>query len=188
MAVRAFAHADTIIDTANVIDNTIDAGNAADNLANAVNAIDDIPCSFSADTSVATQDGENSISAIEIGDYVLAWNEADGTLGYYPVTAVLTHEDQALTEVIIDGEWLETPPEHPFYTEESGWLPAGELETGMHVRQADGTTGLVWQKWTVYRQQEMYNLTVATAHTFFVGDGQWLVHNTLSGDGLKVGI
>jgi hypothetical protein len=23
----------------------------------------------------------------------------------------------------------------------------------------------------------MYNLTVAQAHTFFVGDGQWLVHN-----------
>ncbi len=25
--------------------------------------------------------------------------------------------------------------------------------------------------------QVMYNLTVATAHTFFVGEGQWLVHN-----------
>lgn len=24
----------------------------------------------------------------------------------------------------------------------------------------------------------MYHLTVAEAHTFFVGDGQWLVHNT----------
>lgn len=23
----------------------------------------------------------------------------------------------------------------------------------------------------------MYNLTVAEAHTFYVGDGQWLVHN-----------
>ncbi len=23
----------------------------------------------------------------------------------------------------------------------------------------------------------MYNFTVATAHTYFVGDGQWLVHN-----------
>jgi hypothetical protein len=25
--------------------------------------------------------------------------------------------------------------------------------------------------------QEMYNLTVDEAHTFFVGDGEWLVHN-----------
>jgi hypothetical protein len=30
----------------------------------------------------------------------------------------------------------------------------------------------------------MYNLTVAVAHTFFVGDGQWLVHNSCSGPGL----
>jgi radical SAM superfamily enzyme YgiQ (UPF0313 family) len=29
-----------------------------------------------------------------------------------------------------------------------------------------------------HRPQVMYNLTVATAHTFFVGEGQWLVHNT----------
>lgn len=28
----------------------------------------------------------------------------------------------------------------------------------------------------------MYNFTVATAHTFFVGDGQWLVHNTCFGE------
>ena len=29
----------------------------------------------------------------------------------------------------------------------------------------------------VQRSQPMYNLTVAAAHTFFVGDQQWLVHN-----------
>ena len=29
----------------------------------------------------------------------------------------------------------------------------------------------------VQQPQVMYNLTVAEAHTFFVGDGQWLVHN-----------
>jgi hypothetical protein len=29
----------------------------------------------------------------------------------------------------------------------------------------------------VQRSQPMYNLTVAVAHTFFVGDEQWLVHN-----------
>lgn len=48
---------------------------------------------------------------------------------------------------------------------------------GMHVVQADGTTGVVWLKWNVQRKQAMYNLTVDTAHTFFVGEGQWLVHN-----------
>lgn len=32
----------------------------------------------------------------------------------------------------------------------------------------------------VDRQQVMYNLTVAEAHTFFVGQEQWLVHNACS--------
>jgi hypothetical protein len=35
----------------------------------------------------------------------------------------------------------------------------------------------VWLKWNVHKPQEMYNLTVDTAHTFFVGEGQWLAHN-----------
>ncbi len=134
-------------------------------------------CSFEENTKVTTSDGEVSISTIEVGDYVLAWNEADGTLGFYEVTNTFSHADEVITELIIDGEWIETTPEHPFYTEEEGWLPASEIEIGMHIRQADGGYELVWLKWDVYKTQEMYNLTVDTAHTYFVGEGQWLVHN-----------
>ncbi len=49
---------------------------------------------------------------------------------------------------------------------------------GDQIRQADGSTGTVWLKWEVHKTQEMYNLTVDTAHTFYVGEGQWLVHNS----------
>ena len=52
------------------------------------------------------------------------------------------------------------------------------MQIGDKFRQADGTTGRVWLKWNVYKTQEMYNLTVDTAHTFFVGESQWLVHNS----------
>jgi hypothetical protein len=82
-----------------------------------------------------------------------------------------------LTELIINGEWIETTPEHPFYVEGKGWIDAEDLQIGDQIRQADGTTGIVWLKWNIYKTQEMYNLTVDTAHTFFVGEGQWLVHN-----------
>src|SRR5258706_3761352 len=135
-------------------------------------------CSFTADTKVATKDGKKNIGDIKTGDKILAWNESDNTTDYHNVTAVLVHEDKTLTEVIINGEWIETTPKHPFYTEEKGWLPAGDLEMGMHVRQADGNYELVWLKWNVHKTQEMYNLTVDTAHTFFVGEGQLLVHNS----------
>jgi hypothetical protein len=107
----------------------------------------------------------------------LAWNEETNETGYYVVTDTFSHGDPVLTELIINGEWIETTPEHPFYTEEEGWLPADELESGMRVRNAEGEYELIWLKWNIESSQEMYNLTVDTAHTFFVGDGQWLVHN-----------
>ena len=192
-AVRAIMHADDVIDAAKVVDavddivdaanaadDIVDAANAGDNLADIANVADDLPCplnSFRADTDVVKLTGESDIAAIEIGDYVLAWNEANNTLGYYPVTATIHHTDLVLIELIINGEWIETTSEHPFYVEKIGWTNAENLQTGMLVQRADGSTGMVWFKWKVYHQQEMYNLTVATAHTFFVGDGRWLVHN-----------
>ncbi len=75
---------------------------------------------------------------------------------------------------------VETTPEHPFFVEGVGWVPAGELLLGDRVRSADGT-GVVEALVSVASPQVMYNLTVAEAHTFFVGDGQWLVHNRCNG-------
>jgi|LakMenEpi03Aug12_release.lakeMendotaPanAssembly.Ray.scaffolds.fasta_scaffold226868_3 hypothetical protein len=53
------------------------------------------------------------------------------------------------------------------------WVDAGELHVGDAVRQA----GIVQAVVVVQRSQPTYNLTVAVAHTFFVGEQQWLVHN-----------
>lgn len=146
------------------------------------------PCSFTADTLVTTTEGEQAISQIELGDLALAFHEATGTTGYYTVTAVMRHLDPILVKLQLAGESIVTTPEHPFYVVESApwltheatqghWVPAGELAIGDAIRQADGTTGTVHAVEVVEQPQVMYNLTVAEAHTFFVGDGQWLVHN-----------
>ena len=57
------------------------------------------------------------------------------------------------------------------------WVEASDLAVGDAIRQADGTTGMVQAVVVVQRRLPMYNLAVAEAHTFFVGNGQWLVHN-----------
>ena len=83
----------------------------------------------------------------------------------------------------IDGETLETTAEHPFYELEwAPWLAVGQtagrctdaldLQAGDRVWQADGTSGVVQPVAVAPVQQRMYNLTVAQAHTFFVGDGR----------------
>lgn len=48
---------------------------------------------------------------------------------------------------------------------------------GAHVRKADSSYGIVEASKTSQRSQQMYDLTVDTAHTFFVGSNKWLVHN-----------
>ena len=112
-----------------------------------------------------------------MGELVLAFNEEIGEVGYYPVTATWAHLDPVVVELTIDSEVVWTTPEHPFYTVDGGWETVLELQVGEEIRQADGSTGVV--EGVVYHAQPqmMYNMTVATAHTYFVGDGHWLVHN-----------
>jgi len=69
--------------------------------------------------------------------------------------------------------------------EGEGWVNAENLEVGDDVHNADGETGEVESITIEETTQEMYNLTVDTAHTFFVGGGQWLVHNACSPKSIK---
>jgi RHS repeat-associated protein len=149
------------------------AGKYSDEAAGAVKAM----CSFSADTPVATADGDEPIAQLDVGDEVLAYDEASGETGRFPVQAVLVHLDRAIVRLTIDDEQLETTPEHPFFSEQRGWTPAAALRVGEPIRRADGSAGAVAALSIEHRPQVMYNLTVGVAHTFFVGDGEWLVHN-----------
>jgi len=45
------------------------------------------------------------------------------------------------------------------------------------VRRADGSYGVVSGVETIHLVQRMYNITVDWAHTYYVGDQAWLVHN-----------
>ena len=91
-------------------------------------------------------------------------------------------------------EFITTPPGHPFYVKErsdggerpkpvghedlnTNWVGAGHLKIGDKIKQADDTTGVVANVTTVQQTQEMFNLTVDEAHTFYVGTNGWLVHN-----------
>jgi hypothetical protein len=135
-------------------------------------------CSFRIDTPVMTDEGFVFIGELQAGDYVLAFNEATGEIGYYPILAVWAHEDSVIQYLTIDGEQIVTTPNHPFQTGTDEWLPAGELQVGDTIHTAQEGTGIVQATTFVYQPQPMYNLTVAAAHTYFVGAGQWLVHNT----------
>lgn len=134
-------------------------------------------CSFSAETVVTTKYGARPIHTLAAGDFVLAYHEKNRRIDFYPITAVWAHTDAVVQTITLDGETIITTPEHPFFTVSSQWEPALLLQAGDQIRRADGRLGTVQEIRFAAEPQTMYNLTVADAHTFFVGNGQWLVHN-----------
>ena len=56
-------------------------------------------------------------------------------------------------------------------------MGAGHLKIGDQIKQADGTIGLVANVTTLGQTREMFNLTVSEAHTYYIGQDGWLVHN-----------
>lgn len=138
-------------------------------------------CSFSPDTEVATPDGARPIADLDVGDQVIARDERTGATSVRPISAVLRHDDPVTGTVVIDGESIETTPEHPFFSLDRGFVPAAELRLGELVATASGQPGTVSSVRWDGGPAEMWNLTVAVDHTFFVGDtGVW-VHNACTG-------
>src|SRR5579883_956446 len=94
--------------------------------------------------------------------------------------------DLTLTAIVKDAhgkttqksEVIHTNEKHPFLTKEKGFVPVSQLKPGMHVRQADGSYGVVTKLVIVPGAMWMYNLTVAQDHTYTVGTARWIVHNT----------
>lgn len=163
-------------------DAVADAAKASDaraaELAEAAQALAKVqPCSFAADTLVTTRNGPKPIGLVRVGEMVLAYDEDTGETGYFPVLHRWVHTDAVLTIVTIGAEKIVTTPDHSFYAN-GQWVPAGALTGGEAIAGADGVAGKVTQIRSLRQRQVMYNLTVAAAHTFFVGEGQWLVHNT----------
>jgi len=82
-----------------------------------------------------------------------------------------------------DGEAITVTADHPFYVDrgallgKAGWLHAGDLWPGDRLRTATGHDAVVVGVRRNVGQAEVYTLTVATDHTFFVGTARVLVHN-----------
>ena len=163
------------VDAARLVD---DARSKADEVARIATKFEQ-PCSFGADTLVSTLAGQKPIYRVQPGDLVLAYNESAQARGYYTVTSVFAHLDPVVVKLTIGGDIVQTTPEHPFYAE-SQWVPASDLIPGDRIISASGEAGAIQQVQTLNQPQVMYNLTVAKAHTYFVGPGEWLVHNACS--------
>ncbi|MBV2155147.1 ricin-type beta-trefoil lectin domain protein [Kitasatospora sp. SUK 42] len=143
-------------------------------------------CSFTPDTPVLMADGSTKpIGRIKVGDRV---ESADQTTaedqGGRAVIATLVHDDEDLLDLTVTANGvtstIKTTSNHPFWDATAQtWVPAGELTVG-HVLTTDkGEPVTVTAVHSVDDRAQMYNLTVAQLHTYYVlaGTSPILVHN-----------
>lgn len=145
-------------------------------------------CSFTPDTPVLMDDGTTKpIAAVEKGDKVEA---ADPETGKHReghrVTATLVNHDYDLIDLDIrkaDGKvtTLHTTAKHPFWNlSRQAWVPAGKLKAGDALNTVNSTRVQVVKVKIRPGNRDMYNLTVADLHTYYVlaGTAALLVHNS----------
>ena len=86
---------------------------------------------------------------------------------------------------ISTGEDIETTENHPFYTEDRGWVAASDLTEGEQLHTEDGTVVTVTYNHDEWLREpvKVYNLEVEGLHTYYVTDDRVLVHNEYGGSG-----
>ncbi len=143
--------------------------------------------SFDPRTEVLMADGTTKpIADVRIGDKVIAKDPKTGKRGPRAVTAELLHHDDDLVDLEIrgpDGETatVHTTSLHPFWDATTlTWVEAGRLTPGHTLKGADNSQVTLTRVVSRPGAADMYNLTVADLHTYYVLAGQTpvLVHNS----------
>ena len=129
---------------------------------------------FAGGTGVLTERGWVPIEEIRPGDRV--WSRPEEGPAYsssFQEVGPVFVRSAAVVELHVGGRVLRTTAEHPFWARGRGWRMACELESG------DQLAGLE-QEWTLVdgvvdsgEFVEVYNFSVPSGHTYFVGSADW---------------
>jgi RHS repeat-associated protein len=151
--------------------------------------------SFAPDTPVVMADGTTKpISDITVGDQVEATDPSTGQTEAEPVEDVIVGQGtKHLVDIGIQSDKpgvLTATANHPMWVEGTGWVDAGDLKAGDPIRGPPGSLTRI----TSVRDrgqvggQTVYNLTVATIHTYrvLVAGVDLLVHNGCRTSGIYV--
>jgi len=141
---------------------------------------------FAAGTTVATPHGARAIQTLRVGDKVLSEDPTTHKVEAETVQRVIHDPASPLLAVdLSDGSTITTTLTHSFWVDAGAriapggaWLWAEHLRPGDQLRTADGRLVSVVRVRTGVGRADVWTLTVARDHTFFVGTAQVLVHNT----------
>ncbi|WP_116811696.1 TadE/TadG family type IV pilus assembly protein [Steroidobacter cummioxidans] len=132
--------------------------------------------SFAADTPVWSGDRSAPIQALEPGEWVDARSDRDYRDQQRLVTHVFERRASAYHVVETEASRLTVTEEHPLWVQGRGWTAVRDIELGAPIATADGDT-LVLANRRVDAPLPVFNLTVASDSSYFVGDERVWAHN-----------
>ena len=131
---------------------------------------------FAAGTPVWTPDGLRPIESLNVGDRVLSQDANTGVQTYQPVLFVHRNPPSPTLQVAFEGgESVTASTYHRFWKAGHGWVMARELKPGDVLRTQSGLTRV--DRISEAPVQPVFNLDVASSHSFFVGTQGALVHD-----------
>jgi hypothetical protein len=137
--------------------------------------------SFDGATPVLMAGGHTEpISAIRVGDRVVATDPATGTTSPHTVTALHLNQDTDLTNLTVTDSKrhqtvVHTTQHHPFYDDTAHtWLDASQLRPGDRLHPLTGQPVTVTAITNFISSRPMYNLTIETDHTYYDLAGWWV--------------
>ncbi|SDJ32214.1 RHS repeat-associated core domain-containing protein [Frankineae bacterium MT45] len=141
--------------------------------------------SFNADTLVVMAGGIGKpISQVRVGDWVRTANPETGKTAIQMVTKIWVNHDSDLMDVTVTAggktSTLHATQHHLFWDgTRRAWVEADQLGRGDHLRADDATITTVTSTAAISGASDMWDLTVANDHDFYVGSSvtNALVHN-----------
>jgi RHS repeat-associated protein len=137
--------------------------------------------SFAAGTLVLMANGTTkAIEKLRPGDTVLSTDPQTGQTQPQPVTATITGTgEKHLVDLTLvgagaggggppSGDQVTATDGHPFWTVERGWVTAGDLRAGEHLRDEHGRPVRIAGVRTRTEHTTVHNLTVSDTHTYYV--------------------
>ena len=137
--------------------------------------------SFDGKTLVHTREGVKAIEDIFIGEMVLSFNEESGVTDYKPIVHLVSREGKYNMYFLEmdNGMIIESTDNHPFYVKKDNWVwvNANDLRIGDKLLGKDGQQVEIKSIKTNPEFKEVFNLTVATLHNYYVSRTGILSHN-----------
>ena len=143
---------------------------------------------FTGDTKVKSENGYTNIEDIKVGDKVYSYNEITKTEELKDVTKTFIHDDNRIYEIKAGNKIIKVTPDHRIYVKKKygnifNWTKVYNIHEGDYLLDSNNKQVRI-DSIKYYESKDdlkVYNIEVKDNHTYYVSDGNFLVHNAKGG-------